>query len=195
MPAAPPQLPDAVTADRIEEALRLASDDAAVRRFLDAYVVQGRAGWGNGPLLGRFSTPYSRVVEAARAARQQKKAFAASDVSPDLTAPEVHVIVSSDVASTDDTARATMRSMTIVVRGGQAPTDRIGPLRTMPLSQEYRDRYGVTVAGTGVIGIFPLTALRPGSELVVSFDRPARGSTAMSSCKDCTVQFDIAKLR
>jgi hypothetical protein len=39
--------------------------------FLDAYVVQTRAGWGNGPLIGSFSTPFARVVHAALAARKK----------------------------------------------------------------------------------------------------------------------------
>jgi hypothetical protein len=58
----------AMTPESIDEAIQPAADEKATVKFLDAYVVQTRAGWGNGPLIGRFSTPFARVVQAALAA-------------------------------------------------------------------------------------------------------------------------------
>src|SRR5215212_3943232 len=72
-----------LTPEHVEEAIRLSADDAGTRRFLQAYVIQSRAGWGNGPPIGWLSTPFARVVQAARAARSTGRSFAASDVSPD----------------------------------------------------------------------------------------------------------------
>ena len=74
-----------MTPESVDEAIRLAADDKATARFLGAYVVQTRAGWGNGPLIGSFSTPFARVVQAALAARKKGSPFATADVTPDLT--------------------------------------------------------------------------------------------------------------
>jgi hypothetical protein len=60
-----------MTPESVDEAIRLAADEKATAMFLDAYVVQTRAGWGNGPLIGSFSTPFARVVHAALAARKK----------------------------------------------------------------------------------------------------------------------------
>ena len=184
-----------LTPGRVDEPIQLAADDKAARRFLDSYVLQSRAGWGSGPLLGAFSTPYARIVQAALVARAQKKSFTASDVTPDLLVPELHVIVASDVAGIDDTVRATARSVFIVPRGGANGTDRIDSLKTTPLSQEYRERYGVAVAGAGVVAVFPLSAISPTNAIVVTLDRTAKGSSALSTCQNCAVLFDMAKLR
>ena len=61
-----------------------------------------RAGWGNGPLIGSFSTPFARVVQAAVATRKKGSAFAPGNVTPDLIAPELHVIALAQTAATDD---------------------------------------------------------------------------------------------
>jgi hypothetical protein len=72
-----------MTPESVDEVIRLAADEKATSRLLDAYVVQTRAGWGNGPLIGSFSTPFARVVQAAVAARKKGNAFAPADVTPD----------------------------------------------------------------------------------------------------------------
>jgi hypothetical protein len=81
-PGAAQQVVVAMTPERIDEAIQLAADEKATAKFLDAYVVQTRAGWGNGPLIGSFSTPFARVVQAALAARKKGNPFATADVTP-----------------------------------------------------------------------------------------------------------------
>lgn len=54
-----------MTPESVEEAIRVAADDKTARKFLDSYTAQTRAGRGNGPLIGTFSTPFARVVQAA----------------------------------------------------------------------------------------------------------------------------------
>jgi hypothetical protein len=72
----------AMTPESIDEAIQLAADEKATVKFLDAYVVQTRAGWGHGPLIGSFSTPFARVVQAALAARKRGSSFATAEVTP-----------------------------------------------------------------------------------------------------------------
>jgi hypothetical protein len=87
------QVAATLTPAALEDAIRLAGDEKAARRFLEAYVLQTRAGWGKGPLIGSISTPFARVVQAGLTARKQGNAFTMADVTPELIAPELHVIV------------------------------------------------------------------------------------------------------
>src|SRR5437868_507516 len=51
----------------------------------------------NGTVLGTFSTPYSRVVQAARSAFKTYKDFTPADVAPELLEPTVHVYAAAHV--------------------------------------------------------------------------------------------------
>jgi hypothetical protein len=128
-----------MTPESVDEAIRLAADEKATARFLDVYVVQTRAGWGNGPLIGSFSTPFARVVQAALAAPKKGNSFAPADVRPDLTAPEVHVIALAQAAATDDGMVATVLSVVLARRGSKDPADVIQPLKTTELTAQYQD--------------------------------------------------------
>lgn len=184
-----------MTPESVDEAIRLAADEKASARFLDAYVVQTRAGWGNGPLIGSFSTPFSRVVQAALAARKKGSSFSPADVSPDLTALELHVIALAQTAATDDGMLATVLSVVFARRGSKDPGDVIQPLRTTELTAQYQNPAGTAFKGTGVVAVFPLSALVPNSEIRVVFDRTARGFSALSMCRECTVPVSPNRLK
>ena len=109
-----------MTPERVDEAIRLAADEKGTARLLDASVVQTRAGWGNGPLIGSFSTPFARIVQAAVAARKKGSAFAAGDVTRDLITPELHVIALAQPAATDDGMVATVLSVVVGRRGSKS---------------------------------------------------------------------------
>src|SRR6476620_5292564 len=85
--AAAQQVVAPMTDRDISDALRLAEDDKAAMRFLASYDLQIRAGWGNGPFIGTFTTPFARVVRAALAAHKKGQRFAADDVTSDLVVP------------------------------------------------------------------------------------------------------------
>jgi hypothetical protein len=193
--AEPQQIVLAMTPERIEEAIRLAADDKAAVRFLDAYVLQPRAGWGNGPLIGRFSTPFARLVQAALSARKRGSAFTSGDVTPDLIAPQLHIVATAQKTPADDTLVATVQSVVLAPRGGKDPVGVIEPLRTVELTTDYQNLTGTTFTGAGIVAIFPLTALTASSEIRVVFDRTARGSSALSNCRECVVPLSLARIR
>ena len=180
---------------RVEEAFRLAADDKASARFLDAYVVQTRAGWGNGPLIGIFSTPFSRVVQAAVAARRKGMPVGVSDVPAKLLAEELHVVATAQKGWPDDTMIATVHSVVLTTPGTTGPPGIVQPQRTEELTTEYRALYGIPSTEPGIVAIFPLTALTPGSVIRVTFDRPARGFTGLSMCRVCVVPVDLGRVR
>jgi hypothetical protein len=190
-----PQVAAPPTAAAIQEAIRLSADDKAARRFLDAYVVQTRAGWGNGPLIGSFSTPFSRVVQAAAAARRKGEEFTSANVAPDLIAPELHIVATSQTAQIDNGIIAHAQSVALAVRDSTHTADVVLPVRTIALTKEYQDLTGTAARPPGVVAIFPLSVLRPNSEIRVGFDRVVRGSSGASACQDCTVPLDLSRIR
>jgi hypothetical protein len=112
-----------MTPESVDEAIRLATDEKATARFLDAYVLQTRAGWGNGPLIGRFSTRFARVVQAAAAARRKGNPFTPADVVPALIAPDLHVIAAAQTAATDEGTAAMVLSVVLARRGRSCRRD------------------------------------------------------------------------
>lgn len=193
--AAAPQLVVGITPERIEEAIQLAADEKVSRKFLDAYVLQSRTGWGNGPLIGTFSTPFARVLQAALAARKQGKPFTAGDVAPEIVAPELHVIATSQEAGLDATNIASVQSVAVTRRGNTSASDAVQPIRTIELSKDYQSLYGAAFPRPGIVAVFPLTVVAADHEIHVVFDRMAKGSSASAMCKDCAVPFPINRIR
>ena len=188
------QLVLAPTPEQIDEAVQLAVDERAAQRFLAAFVVQSHAGWGNGPLIGMFSTPFSRVVAAAAAARKRNEPFGRSNVPPDVTVSELHIVVFS-VAAVGDGALATVETVRVRPRTGPHSDDDIQPIRVEDLLEPYRKLYNVGVEGRGIIAVFPLSAVSAKNEIVVVFDRTVRGASALSQCKECVVPFPSSGIR
>jgi hypothetical protein len=189
------QLVVEMTPGRIEEAIQLGANEKAARKFLEAYVVQNRAGWGNGPLIGSVSTPFARVVLAALAARKADRPFGAADVTSELIAPELHVIATSQKAFGDDTELANVQTLTIIPRDSTNPGDAIRPVRTTELTKDYRDLYGVVPDRPGIVAVFPLSVARDNNDIQVTFDRTATGSSASTRCKACVVPFPVNRIR
>jgi hypothetical protein len=114
---------------------------------------------------------------------------------PELTAPELHVIALAQTAATDDGMVTTVLSVVVARRGSKDPGDVIQPLKTSELMAQYQTLAGTTFKGTGVVAVFPLSALVPNSESRVVFDRTARGFSGLSMCRDCTVPMSLNRLR
>ena len=184
-----------LTPERVGEALALAADEAAARKMLEAYTVQTRAGWGKGPLLGGFSTPFSRVVQAALAARKNGRTLTAADISSDLLAPELHVVaLSQRSANLEEMAR--VRTVALAERGTlNAAGARIEPARIVELNTEYQTKYGTTFQGSGLVAIFPLRSVPPQAQIRIIYDRLVQGSSPSATCQECVVGLDLSKIR
>lgn len=191
--AAGPQLVDTMTPDRVEEAIRLAADEPAARKWLRSYVVQTRSGMGAGPLIGHFSTPFARVVLAALAARKDGKRLAIADLTPDILAPEVHILVVRQPAAYRQ-ADASVESVTIT-SGKNPPDPAIQPIRAAAATSRDYILYGLGPETAALVASFPLTAIADGNGIRVIFSDVVRGSTALTNCKECTVPFSVASLR
>ena len=185
----------ALNPQSLEEAIQLAQDERKARAFLDAYVLQSRPGWGNGPLIGIISTPFSRVVRAALAARKKGESFAATDAPLELTAPEFHVIATSQLATTDDAMSAFVTAVVLGPSENNTENNVVKPSKTLDLTKEYQDLNGTAFDRPGMVAIFPLTALEKNNEIRVTFDRIAQGSNALTTCRECVVPLNLIRIR
>lgn len=189
------QVAAALTGEQIEEAIRLASDEKAARKFLLAYIVQARSGMGEGPRIGYFSTPYSRIVLAALAARKEGKPFGTTDVDERLIAPQLHVVALNLPAAYDPT-RAMVREIVIVARPGPSSGEVIEPTSRTLATPEHHRLYEITPENEdAVVAMFPIAALAAGKDLRVSYTHVVRGSSAVTNCKDCVVPLFSTRVR
>jgi hypothetical protein len=135
------------------------------------------------------------VVQAALAAQKTGKTLAATDVSSEMIAPELHVIAMSQQAALDDSSVAAVQSVVIADRGDSNSAAAGQSLRQVELTKDYKDLYGIESVQRGVVAVFPLSVLKPGREIRVSFDKIAKASNALAACKDCVVTLPNNGLR
>lgn len=158
------------------------------------YKLQERSGWGNGPVLGYFTTPYSRVALAAASARKRYKPFTAVDVTPDMLLPELHVYaVSQAVEGTS--AIANVEAVVVMPYKSKDRSRAVQPIRTTELTEEYKNLMGAVANGRSILAVFPLSVLDEKNELRVVFDRGVPGSAALKGCADCGLRFKLEKVR
>jgi hypothetical protein len=124
-----------LTPARIEEAIQLAGDDKATAKFVQSYVLQTRTGIGSGPLIGYVSTPFSRVVMAAVAARKAGRTFVASDVPADLLMPVLQILVLPQSAAYA-AVPAVVEAVTVSPRSQDGADLTIRPIITAPAASE-----------------------------------------------------------
>lgn len=119
-----------------------------------------------------------------------------SDVPAELPAPELHVVVAtSQKGWPDDAMIATVQSVVLTMPGTTRPPSIVQPQRTEELTTNIEPFYGIPSTEPGIVAIFPLTALTPDSVIRVTFDRPARGFTGLSMCRECVIPVDLRRAR
>lgn len=119
----------------------------------------GKSFW-DGSSWGCYTTPYSRIVQAAKKARMTYKSFTEADVTPELVAPgELHVYAFArpmpDRAQVSDVEAVVISSRGAIVH----------PLRTEETSVEYRNLMGASLEGKSVTAVFPLEVLKTAGEV------------------------------
>jgi len=102
-------------------------------------------------------------------------------------APELHVIAMSQQAALDDSSLAAVQSVVIADRGDGNSAAASQSLRQVELTKEYKELYGIESTERGVVAVFPLSVLKAGREIRVSFDKIAKASNALTACKNCVV--------
>jgi hypothetical protein len=159
------------------------------------YKLQERTIWGNGPELGYFTTPYSRVALAAALARTHNKPFTPADVTPDMLRPELHVYAVSQAVYGNKNEIANVKAVVVMPYKGKDPSAVTEPTRTEEVTGEYWSLMGAAAKGRRMMAVFPLVVVNETNELRVVFDRYVPGSSSIKGCTDCGVRFELEKVR
>jgi hypothetical protein len=192
------QIVSDMTPERIREAIGLGSGT----KELKPYVVQEKTSafkW-SGPVIAVYTTPFLRVALAANAAKRQYVQFSETDVTQQMTAPEIHVFAPSVPAG--GTRIANVKTIVLIPVGSKDLSQTIRPKQMLEATQEYKNLFGFTGQGQAQLAVFPLDAWHEGNEIHVVFDRAISASSGSSGiksigsgCSDCKVRISLDKIR
>jgi hypothetical protein len=159
------------------------------------YKIQEQTIWGDGPVLGYFTTPYSRVALAAALARKHGKPYTPAEVTPDMLRPELHVYARAQAVYGNKNRIANVTKVVVMPYQSRDPSAAIHPTRTEDVADEYWNLMGAVANGRNVMAVFPLSVLSENNEIRVVYDRHVPGSSQIKGCTDCGVRFSLAKVR
>jgi len=178
----------------IQQAIELAADEKVAARFLQSYVLQARTGVGSGPLIGHCSTPFSRVVVAAVAARRAGKALTVADVEPALVVPEFQILVLPQTAAYDSPS-VRLENVLITSRATDLADSAIQPLRMASAVKRDYVIFGVPETDGGIVVAFPLNVVVAGKDVHAVFTEVVRAASGLMHCKDCVVPIPVSRIR
>jgi hypothetical protein len=181
-----------MTPDRIREAIKLGTSTKDLR----PYRIQEKAGWSWPPLIAVYTTPFLRVALAANAAKKQYRAFTEANVTPEMIAPEIQIYASSQ--SLGGTAIANVQTIVVLPHNSKNSSRAIQPTRMNEASEEYRNLFGFSGEGKGILAIFPLDVWTQDNEVHVVFDTgipSSNGAGSLGGCTDCKVRIYLEKVR
>ena len=173
----------AVAADLTPEMIQKAIADT---KTTGCYSVGGSFMLSQAP-WGCFTTPYSRIVQAAGVARVAYQKFEASDVTVELVAPgEIHVYafaqpVKGQVHVHDVEA-------IVIAPKGSKREGVILPIRSFDTANEFKNLLGASTEGRSMTAVFPVSAVSDRNEIRVVY-RSAGGTYEMKA------QFKLDKIR
>jgi hypothetical protein len=162
-----------------------------------------------GVMIGCFTTPYSRVAAAASAAREAYKPFGEADVTPEMTAPDVHVHAFSfsrqgrpsgglriGGGRRGDLGMVNVVAVVVLPKDSKDRSKAIQPDRSEEDLGTYQNAYGAQFTGRNLLAVFPLSVLTESNEVHVVFDDKAceLGGWAKDS-KDCPAAFKLDNVK
>ena len=124
------------------------------------YRLQERTIWGDGPVLGYFTTPYSSVALAAALARKRDTPFTPADVTPDMLRPELHVYATSQAVYGNKNRIANVKTVAVRPYQSKDRTAALQPARTEAGTDDVWNLMGAPANGRNMMAVFPLSPER-----------------------------------
>ncbi|MCK7494765.1 MAG: hypothetical protein MZW92_29300 [Comamonadaceae bacterium] len=100
------------------------------------YKIQEQTIWGDGPVLGYFTTPYSRVALGGDAGPKHGKPYTAADVTPDMLRPELHVYARAQAVYGNKNRIANVTKVFVVPYQSKDLSAAIQPTRTQDVTDD-----------------------------------------------------------
>jgi hypothetical protein len=183
-----------MTPDRIREAISFGTKT----KELSPYRIQEKARWSWPPLIALYTTPFLRVALAANTAKKQYRTFTEANVTPEMIAPEIHVYATSK--SSGVTAIANVTTIVLLPHDSKNSQQAVHPVRMTAASEQYKNLFGFTGEGQGVLAVFPLEVWTGDKDLHVVFDTGIPnenpfGTGGLGGCTDCKSRIYLEKIR
>lgn len=136
------------------------------------------------PRLGYFSTPFTRVADAAYSAKKEYRTFGEADVTAEMLAPEVHVY---GMAQAEGPSVVSVRAILITPAGARNPEAAIRPVSFSEVPVEFKNLMGWREQGASMKAVFPIAVLRPGYDVHIIYDSGVHDGRVDKFCEDCAV--------
>lgn len=147
-----------------------------------------------------FTTPYSRVAQAAQAAKKKYEPFTEANVTPEMTTPVVEVLAWPQPSFIMGTGRKgpPIDVSTVVVMPAKSKdvSAVVQPTEKVDLDSHYQNLLGATWEAKGVVAKFPLAVLTPANEVRIVYAGKGCQPTIMSKLtEECTFRFDTKDVK
>lgn len=186
------QIVQEMTPERIREAIALGIKS----KELAAYKIQEKARWSWPPVIGVYTTPFMRVALAAHTAKKRYRPFTEVDVTSEMVAPEIHVYAAS--RPLEGAAIANVETIVVLPYNSKDLSQAVHPTSVIEASEQYKNLFGFTGEGRGMLATFGLDVWREENEVHVVFDKEipsSKGPGARGGCTDCRSRIYLEKIR
>lgn len=194
-PSARAQVLAALTPAQIAEAIALGAKVGEAKKFLREYRLRTRGFGSNGPTVGMFTTPFSRVVALSLAAHERYAPFSPEDIDAAVLEPTIEVHAWPAVVS-ERRSDSIASVMAIVIMPDNAK-DRslaIQPLRTEHAVTTFSNLFGARRDGEGLMAVFPIAEFKQGRDLHIVFDQKIN-TVGVAYCDDCKIDIQLTGRR
>ena len=193
VPAADAQILATLTPQQIEEAIKIASNERDTDRLLRNYRLQNRGsvmiGTSDGPLYGVFTTPFTRIVYAARDAPRRYQKFTADDVTPEMLAPEIVVATNVKSFTAPSPGVAGVTAVVLMPLRSKNRSLAIHPSRVEASVEKYANLFGASFEAVSMVAVFPIEAFTEKYEVHVVYEAGGYG------CSDCAFPIKLRGIR
>jgi hypothetical protein len=111
-----------------------------------------------------------------------------------MLAPEIHVYAPSH--SLKGTAIANVETIVVLPYNSKDASQVVHPTRVNEAAEEYKNLFGFSGEGRGLLAVFPLDVWREDNEVHVVFDETIPGARGRAgSCTDCRSRIYLEKIR
>jgi hypothetical protein len=136
------------------------------------------------------------VALAANAAKKQYRAFTEANVTPEMIAPEIQIYAASQ--SLGGAAIANAQTIVVLPHNSKDTNRAVHPTRMNEASEEYKNLFGFSGEGRGIVAVFPLEVWTENNEVQIVFDTgipSSNGAGALGGRADCKVRIYLEKVR
>jgi hypothetical protein len=173
-----------MTPERIREAI---ADD----RVEGCYPLKSSGAMGGLKFFhGCFTTPYSRVAQAAQDAKKKYAAFTEADVTPEMLAPGVEVLALPQ-QRLFGTGMVNVEAVVMMPVKSKDRAAAILSSESVAMDSRYQNLLGATFDAKGIVARFPLSVLTEGNAVRFVYDGNACSDWKNKPAAECAVPIKL----